>query len=229
MHHDVSAGDAARLATLRRIAALLPLLQGLARRGVVRRFAKGVLLIREGERDDTIYIVLEGRVRVRAEGERGRELTYGIYGPGEYLGELSLDGGPRSADVVTLEACECAIVTRQSVLGHIAEHPEFALELLSNVIRRVRSVTSSARQFALNDVYGRLLHLIQTTAKPHPQANAGGPLLTIEERLTHRELANRLGCSREMVTRLLKDLEGGDYLRLDPERLLVLRTLPSRW
>ncbi|WP_163071511.1 Crp/Fnr family transcriptional regulator, partial [Acinetobacter baumannii] len=85
-----------------------------------------------------------------------REITYGVYGPGEYVGEMSLDGGPRSASVITEEACRLVMVTRASLLTHISEHPEFAFELLTKVIRRARAATLSTKQLALNDVYGRL-------------------------------------------------------------------------
>jgi CRP/FNR family cyclic AMP-dependent transcriptional regulator len=158
-----------------------------------------------------------------SDSNRAREITYGTYGVGEYIGEISLDGGPRSASVETLEPCECVVVTRQTLLQHIAEHPEFAFDLLAKVIRRARAATLSAKQLALNDVYGRLALLLNELAALQPD---GTRLIT--ERLTHQEMANRLGCSREMVSRLVKDLEGS-YLSVDAGRYRLLRPLPSRW
>lgn len=203
---------------------LSPQLNQLAQRGRMRTYRPGTLLIQEGDFDDTIYILLEGRVRAFSVGDKGQEITYGVYGPGEYLGELSLDGGPRSASVVTLERCTCAAVTRQTVQEHIAQNPEFAFELLSKVIRRVRSATLNAKQLALNDVYGRLLNMVNTQSE-----QGEGTSRFIRERWTHKELASRLGCSRAMVSRLLKDLEKGGYLRLEPQRLVIFRPLPARW
>jgi CRP/FNR family cyclic AMP-dependent transcriptional regulator len=199
-------------------------LRALARRGLVRRYRKGTVLIEEGDRGDTIYIVLSGRLRAYATGEKGREITYGVYGPGEYLGEMSLDGGPRSASVATLEASQCAVVTRQTLREHIAEQPEFAFELLAKVIRRARAATYGARQLALNDVYGRLAAFLNEQAVAAPD---GGRL--IELRLTHRDIANRLGCSREMVSRLLKDLETGGYIEPSGTSLRIAKPLPARW
>jgi CRP/FNR family cyclic AMP-dependent transcriptional regulator len=199
-------------------------LRRLARRGEVKRYRKGHLLIEEGAHGDTIFVILSGRVRVFGSGANDREITYGTYGPGEYLGEISLDGGPRSASVVTLEPCECVVVTRQTLLQHIAENPEFALELLAKVIRRARAATLSAKQLALNDVYGRLVLLLDALAEPHPDGTR-----VVAERLTHQEMANRLGCSREMVSRLLKDLENGGYVRTGGAALTLLRALPARW
>ena len=208
-------------------AALDPLpesLRPLAMRGVVERYRKGRILIEEGQLGDTLYIILSGRLRAFARGERDREITYGIYGPGEYVGEMSLDGGRRSATVVTLETSDCVIVTRHSLLLHIGEHPEFALELLAKVIRRARAATLSAKQLALNDVYGRLKGLLEalvTEQELRPTSRVELP--------THRAMAGQLGCSREMVSRLMKDLEHGGYLDIGAAGLALRRPLPPRW
>ena len=199
-------------------------LRRLAVRGELKRYRKGTTLIREGEQGDTLFILLAGRVRVFGSADNGREITYGTYGVGEYLGEISLDGGPRSASVTTLEATHCALVTRHTLLQHIAEHPEFALDLLAKVIRRARAATLSTKQLALNDVYGRLVLLLNELAVPQPDGTR-----LIAERLTHREMANRLGCSREMVSRLMKDLEGGGYVLSTGPQCSVQRPLPMRW
>jgi CRP/FNR family cyclic AMP-dependent transcriptional regulator len=199
-------------------------LRVLARRGEIRRYRKNTLLIEEGDHGDTLYLILAGRLRSYASGDKGREITYGVYGPGEYLGEMSLDGGPRSANVITLEASTCAVITRTTLQLHIAEHPEFAFDLIGKLIRRARAATLSAKQLALNDVYGRLVLLLDGLAAVQPDGSR-----LIEERLTHQELANHLGCSREMVSRLMKDLEQGGYLQTQPRQWQLLRALPARW
>jgi CRP/FNR family transcriptional regulator, cyclic AMP receptor protein len=196
----------------------------LAQRGELKRYRKGHLLIEEGEQGDTIFVILSGRVRVFGSGDKQREITHGTYGAGEYLGEMSLDGGPRSASVETLEPCACAVVTRQTLQAHIAEHPEFAFDLLAKVIRRARAATLSAKQLALNDVYGRLVLLLNSLALPQ----ADGTRL-VGERLTHQEMANRLGCSREMVSRLMKDLDAGGYVFSRDHQLRLRGVLPTRW
>ena len=132
-------------------------LRELAARGVQHGYAKGRLLIEEGDEAYTMYIVISGRLRVfSAHPVNGRELTYGTFGPGDYVGEMSLDGGPRSASVETLERTVCAAVTRQTLEAFIAERPAFAFELLAKVIRSARRATLTARQLALNDAYGNL-------------------------------------------------------------------------
>jgi CRP/FNR family transcriptional regulator, cyclic AMP receptor protein len=199
-------------------------LRTLASRGQPRRYRKGTLLIQEGDFGDTLFIVLAGRVKAYSSGSRDREIVYGVYGPGEYLGELSLDGGPRSASVVTLEPTSCVVVTRKALQEHIAANPEFAFELLARVIRRARLATQSARSMALLDVYGRVSECLKQLAV----VQADGSSLIVE-RLTHRDIAERVGCSREMVSRLLKDLEGGGYLRVQASRITITKELPSRW
>ncbi|WP_372658222.1 Crp/Fnr family transcriptional regulator, partial [Hydrogenophaga sp.] len=135
-------------------------IEALAALGVPRRYRRGTLLIQEGESGDTLYIVLQGRLRAFLTDENGKELTLGSYGPLEYVGEMSLDGGPRSAHVEAVEASTCSVVGRETLLAYIAEQPEFALELLARVIRRARLATESARNVALIDVYGRLVLLL---------------------------------------------------------------------
>jgi CRP/FNR family cyclic AMP-dependent transcriptional regulator len=205
-------------------APLPELLRPLAERGVVRDFRKDERVIEEGQRGDELYIILAGRLRSCARNDRGREITYGIYGPGEYLGEMSLDGGPRSASVVAMEKSRCVMVTRQSLLAQIRERPEFALELIAKVIGRARAATESARGMALSDAYGRLKQLLESLVHAGPRLPQA-----IEEPLTHRDIASRVGCSREMVTRLMKDLEEGGYLAVVDQRMHIVRALPARW
>ncbi len=200
-------------------------LRELAARGVERSYARGRLLIEEGDVGDTLFIVAAGRLRAYSTSADGsREITYGVYGPGEYVGEMSLDGGPRAANVEALERSRCLVVTRATLEAFIAERPAFAFELLAKVIRRARAATLSARQMALNDVYGRLRLLLQSLAVPQPDGSA-----LIAERLTHKEIAQRIGCSREMVSRLMKDLERGGHLRRDLATWSFPRALPPRW
>jgi CRP/FNR family transcriptional regulator, cyclic AMP receptor protein len=200
--------------------------RALARRGELCRFPKGAVLIQENTLGDTLYIVLDGRLRVYGSHmANDREITHGTYGPGEYVGEMSLDGGPRSASVMALVPTVCSMVTRRTLEAHFAEHPGFAFELLSKVIRRARAATLSAKGMALNDVYGRLKQLLETSAELQED---GSRRLT--ERLTHQELANRVGCSREMITRQLNDLEQGGYIsNRRGGDLVLLKTLPPRW
>jgi CRP/FNR family cyclic AMP-dependent transcriptional regulator len=222
-----SLSGAATLATAAAAAAsnaMSPALADLVSRGETRKYRKGTLLIQEGDHGDTLFIILTGKMRAFSAGENDREITYGVYGAGEYIGEMSLDGGPRSASVITSEATTCSVISRRTLERFIAERPEFAFELLAKVIRRARVATLNARQLALEDVYGRLKLLLVSMAVRQDDGS-----LRIPERQTHQEMANRLGCSREMVSRLMKDLERGEYIAQQDSRYVLLKPLPQRW
>jgi CRP/FNR family cyclic AMP-dependent transcriptional regulator len=208
----------------RLIAALSPSLRALALRGNLRSYRKSSVVINEGDAGETLFILLQGSVKVFSTDQSGREITYGTITAGDYFGEMSLDGGPRSASVMTLEPCICSIVTRSAVREHLAEEPEFALDLVAQVIRRARTATETARNMALLDVYGRVIATLESEAGP---AKPDAPVLLTQ--ITHQSIASRVGASREMVSRLLKDLEKGGYIELGVKRITLKKKLPARW
>ncbi len=198
--------------------------RALAAHGDVRRYRKGTILIQEGDTGDTVFILLSGRVKVYCTDPNDKEITFGLFGPGEYFGEMALDGGQRSASVVTQEACACAVVSRANLLAFIAQRPEFSLELVSKVIRRLRLATRDARNLAFIGVYGRITQCLDDLAIPQADGTR-----RIQERITHLDIASRVGCSREMVSRILKDLQSGAYLRIVERRIVLVGKLPQRW
>lgn len=199
-------------------------LQALARRGTPRRLRKGTLLIIEGDRGDTLFIVQSGLLRAYSVGDDGREITYGDYGPGEYVGEMSLDGGLRTANVEAVLPTEVSMVSRQTLLQHLDEDPAFAFELLAKVIRRARAATMSLRQVALNSVYGRLKDLLERIALTQPDGTR-----LADPAPSHLAMSRHLGCSREMVTRLMGDLEAGGYVEASRRRIRLVKKLPDKW
>ena len=190
-----------------------------------RQYRKGTLIIQEGEQGDSIYIVIGGLLRTYLAGGNGKELTLAHYGPMDYVGEMSLDGGKRSANVEAVEPTTCSVISRELLLRYIGEHPSFALEMMERLIRRARLATESARNVALIDVYGRLAKLLTDRAEPENPAGER----RVPERLTHMQLAQHLACSREMVSRLLKDLETGGYIAVRDRYIVLLKRLPARW
>jgi CRP/FNR family transcriptional regulator, cyclic AMP receptor protein len=206
------------------INALSPALRPLAARGVLRNYKKNSVIINEAESGDSIFILLQGKVKVFSTDQNGREITYGDIAAGDYFGEMSLDGGPRSASVMTLESCVCSVVNRASVTEHLAAQPDFALDLVAQVIRRARTATETARNMALLDVYGRVIATLESHEGP---GKPGAPVLLTQ--ITHQSIASRVGASREMVSRLLKDLEKGGYIELGVKRITLKKKLPARW
>lgn len=220
----MSAASSPGSATDELIAVLSPSLRALALRGHVRSYKKSTIVLSEGDLGDTLFIILRGSVRAFSTDENGREITYGTIGTGDYFGEMSLDGGARSASVITLEPTTCAVITRAAVREHLAEEPEFALELVAQVIRRARLATETARSIALLDVYGRVVATLEGEQGP---ARPEAPIVIAP--ITHQSLASRVGASREMVSRLLKDLEKGGYIELGIKRITLRKKLPARW
>jgi CRP/FNR family cyclic AMP-dependent transcriptional regulator len=200
-----------------------PALRDLAARGSVRAYRKDVVIIQERDVGDSLFIILAGRVKVYTSGEDAREFVIGTHGAGQYVGEMSLDGRPRSASIMTLEPTICSVVTRTTLREHIAKHPEFAFDVLAKVIERARRATESAAAMALQPVYGRLVRLMNELAV---ERNGERVLL---ERLTHQEIADRIGSSREMVSRLLTDLTRGGYVAIVEKHLVLRKPLPPAW
>lgn len=189
-----------------------------------RRFAKGSLLIQEGEVDDQIFILVDGKLRAFSKSADDKEVTFGVYEPIDILGELALDGGPRSSSVECVEDSHCVVIDTNQLRTHLRNNAEFSFALISRVIQRARHATNSARSLALLDVYGRLREFVHAEA----EEDALG-YRVFKQRLTQQDLANRLGASREMIARLLKDLERGGYLRIEDRRMVFKSPLPLKW
>ena len=205
-------------------AALPPLIGELARQGTVRRYRANTTLITEGERGETVFVILSGTLRIFCSDDTGHEITLALYGPGEYVGEMSLDGGLRSANVVTETACICSVIGGAAFVAHLNAHPAFCIELIRRLIGRARLATESARGLALLDAYGRLVRLFDLLA-----VSSGDGRRIVAERLTHLAIARRIGCTRELVSRILKDLETGGYLKVEDRRYVLIKKLPSKW
>ncbi|GAA6143872.1 Crp/Fnr family transcriptional regulator [Hydrogenophaga sp. 5NK40-0174] len=215
---DPSASDSNATGAVRHV-------QELAAAGIHRRYRKNAILIQEGDVGQNLYIVLEGRLRAYVADDNGKELTLGTYGYLDYVGEMSLDGGPRSANVEAAEPALCSVINRETLLAYIGANPEFALELIARVIRRARVATESARSVALVDVYGRLAKLLDEMAE---EPNEKGER-QLREKITHLQLSQHLACSREMVSRLLKDLQVGGYIDVRQRWIWLLKPLPRKW
>ena len=196
----------------------------LAARGMRRKYRKGTIVVQEGDSGDALFIVLAGRFKIYSVDPGGKEITYNVLGPGEYFGEMALDGGIRSASAITLEAAECVMVTSDVLRAYSREDPDFAYSMLLTVIRRAREATAIARGLALGDVYTRLVAYLKKTSRA-----TENEVRVVEPRLTHLELASRIGASREMVSRILKDLERGGYIEVVGKRLSILKNLPAHW
>jgi CRP/FNR family cyclic AMP-dependent transcriptional regulator len=197
------------------------LLTALAARGNSRAFRAQTILLNEGDAGGSLYIVLSGKLRVFASSAEGRDVVLSEHAPGEYLGELSLDGSTRSASVKTIEASTCCVVQAAQLPEFLAEHPEFALHLTQKLTRMVRRLTEQVKSLALQDVYGRMVRLLTELS------DQVGAERVVREKLTQQDIADRVGSSREMVNRVMKDLTTGGYVTLRDGRHVILRKLPA--
>ena len=195
----------------------------MAEHAIPRAHPKNTIVVSEGDRTDSLYIILEGRVKVFVAEETGKEVVLSVQGPGEYFGEMPLDQGPRSASVMTLEPCRFLVVPRESFRDFLVKNPSFAARLIEKLIHRVRALTENVKSLALMDVYGRIARLLLELAKERDG------LRVIPERLTQQDIANRVGASREMVSRILKDLSAGGYISQTPTGLVIHKRPPARW
>ncbi len=200
------------------------LLREIARQGGVRSYPAQSILINEGDASDTLFIVLSGRVKVYSNNADGKEIVIATHGAGEYVGELALDGGVRSASVMTLEPTTCSVVSGANLREFVTAHPAFALHLIHKLIRSVRQATESVKSLALEDVYERVVRLLGELSDP-----LEGGRRRVRERLTQQDIADRVGASREMVSRIFKDLTTGGYLDVESGRIVVVKKLPAAW
>jgi CRP/FNR family cyclic AMP-dependent transcriptional regulator len=198
-------------------------LRRIAAAGGIRHYPAHAVLINEGEQTDTLFIILSGRVKVYASSAAGKEVILAIRGVGDYVGELAIDGGVRSASVMTLEPSTCSVVSGADLRQFIAMHPDFALHLIHQLIRRLRQSADSVKSLALESVYGRIVKLLEDLAEPF------GDVHVIPERLTQQDVAERVGSSREMVSRIFKDLQTGGYIDITNGRITILKRPPPAW
>jgi CRP/FNR family cyclic AMP-dependent transcriptional regulator len=205
------------------LAGLPSALAASARAGVVRRYAKRTILISEGEPGTSLYIVLSGKLKIFTSDPDGKEFLFDVYGRGEIVGEMAIDGDLRSASVEAVEDTVCASVPLDAFRSQVKSDPDFAFDLILTLIRRSRHATSHARSLALESAYERLAALLQAAA-----VEENGETV-ISEELSQQDLADRIGTSRDMVSKIFKELKKGGYLSYEKKRVVLHRPLPARW
>ncbi|TQV78692.1 Crp/Fnr family transcriptional regulator [Exilibacterium tricleocarpae] len=194
----------------------------LAAFSVRRSYPKNTILFMEGDENSQLFIIESGKIRVFVNGEDGKQVTLNFMGEGEYFGELALiDGNPRSASVMTVTDSVFVTVSRKDFQQFIAQHPEYALDMMRQLVSRIRGLTDSVKDMALLDVYGRVSQLLRRLADTDDRVCNPKP--------THQEIANMVGASREMVSRIMKELVIGGYIEQQPDALVICKQLPAGW
>jgi CRP/FNR family cyclic AMP-dependent transcriptional regulator len=189
-----------------------------------KSMSKGTPLITEGEEARALYIIQRGRVKVYITDDEGKELILCTLGPGQCVGELAiLDDELRSASVMATEQSCFLVLSKERFRECFASHPHVGLQLVKHLVLKIRQSTDDLRSLGLMDVYQRVVRVLLGLAQ-----NAGDKLI-IQPRPTNQDIANRVGASREMVSRILNELARGDYLAIETNAILVNRKLPAHW
>ena len=193
-------------------------LEMLAAGSVRRSFPRGRSIVAEGETSQSFYLLLSGRAKVQRSDSEGKEVILAILGPGEFFGEMSLiDDAPRSASVITIEPCDFIAVNKESFKAMLASSTDMCLAIMRGIVRRLREADKKIETLALMDVYGRVARVLLDFSE-----TVGGERV-VKGKLPRQEIANMIGASREMVSRVMKGLEVDGFIVPVSEGRLLLR------
>ena len=219
----MTAPSAADLAAIRLFASLSQQdLEATARLFTVRSYQKDAIVATEGDRLDLFNVILSGKVQFFWHDESGRQVKLGIDGPGGHYADVTLDGEPVLMSVIALEDLRVASIPIAALKALLLRHPQVNFGLLMDVVARLRRLVERTKTFTMEDVYGRVVKLLLATA-----VKSDDKLIT--ERLTHAEIGKRVGATREMVGRVMRDLTRGGYIEVIRGRVTIVRTPPRRW
>ena len=192
--------------------------------GVTRQITaeRGELIVSQGSAGESLYIVARGQIRVYLSDETGKEIILGLEGPGAIFGEIAvLDRQPRSASVAAMERTELLVIEGREFRQLLEVHTGLSLGVIAALAGMLRKLTDATQGLALQSAYRRLVtRLYERAVEEDGQT-------VIPERLTHQLLADMIGCSREMVSRIMSDLAKGGYLRTEDKRWIIERKLPA--
>jgi CRP/FNR family cyclic AMP-dependent transcriptional regulator len=170
---------------------------------VKRRYKRGETIVEQGKQSNALSIILTGRARVVTTDSRGREVILATMNPGDYVGEMSLiDHEPHSATVRTEVQTDVLVIGQPEFARCLPDSSSMAYAVLRGLVQRLRVADRKIESLALMNVYGRVASALLEAAKPDQDGKS-----IIREKVSRQDLAKRVGASREMVSRVMKDLE----------------------
>jgi CRP/FNR family cyclic AMP-dependent transcriptional regulator len=182
-------------------------LQRLSQVAMRRRAGRNEQVVRAGEDAESLIVLLTGRAKVTNFDEEGREIILAWLGPGEFFGEMGLiDGSPRSASVVAVEPCELLTIGKSEFQRCMQENFQVAQKLMQILVSRLREADRNIESLALLDVYGRVARLLLDLSEEED-----GKRL-VRQKISKQDMARMIGASREMVSKVMRDLEVGGYI-----------------
>ncbi len=192
------------------------LVPAVARRSVPRAST----IMAAGDQIDSLYIVISGRLKVMMSDSEGKEVILSLIGPGEFFGEMGLiDEGPRSASVVTIEPCELLSISKRDFKKCLSENVEMSMAVMRGLVHRLREADRKIGSLALLDVYGRVARLLLDMSE-----DVNGQKV-VTKRLPKQDIAKMIGASREMVSRVMKDLQMGGYIEVRGSTIVLRDTI----
>ena len=187
---------------------------------IKRRFKRGEALVEQGQKSNALFILLTGRARVMTSDSRGREVILATLGQGDYLGEMSIiDNEPHSATVRAEVQTDVLMLGRAEFTRCLSENAAMSLVVMRGLVKRLRHADRKIESLALLDVYGRVAHALLEQA----ETNAQGQQI-ITGKVSRQDLAKTIGASREMVSRVMKDLETRGFIEALPSGATLLKT-----
>ncbi|MEA1889942.1 MAG: Crp/Fnr family transcriptional regulator [Pseudomonadota bacterium] len=188
-----------------------------------QEFSRNSIIIAEGEQSDSLYLVNEGKVKIYISDADGREMQLKILEPGDYFGELALiDQKPRSASAMATCDCQLSVITSRDFLKCLSDNQEMSLIMLQVLAKRLRDATELQRQLALMGVYGRLRVTLLSLAIDKDGTHK------LEPKPTQQDIANKIGSSREMVSRILSNLKSQGYIEINKASIIINKELPEK-
>jgi CRP/FNR family transcriptional regulator, cyclic AMP receptor protein len=191
---------------------------------IKRRFKRGELIVEQGKKSNALFIILTGRARVLTTDTRGREVILANLAPGDYIGEMSLiDNEPHSASVRAEVQTDVLMLGRVEFARCLPENTSMAYAVMKGLVQRLRHADRKIESLALMDVYGRVARALIEASESDADGQA-----VIRDKVSRQDLAKMVGASREMVSRVMKDLEERGYIEtLDNNSVLIKERLSS--
>ena len=184
-----------------------------------QRYKRGEVLVERGQKSNALAILLTGRARVVSADSRGREVILATLGPGDYIGEMSIiDNEPHSATVRAEVQTDVLLLGRADFARCLAENASMSLVVMRGLVKRLRHADRKIESLALLDVYGRVAHALLEFAVQDVQGQ-----WIIREKISRQDLAKMVGASREMVSRVMKDLEERAFIQTLPSGVTLLK------
>jgi len=178
-------------------------LESLARNVVKRRYKRGESIVVQGSKSIALYVLIAGRASVVAVDGQGKEVILASLQPGDYLGEMSLiDGAPHSANVMADRQTDVLVLARAELIACMKVETAVGFNLMKGLVQRLRQANQKIESLALMDVYGRVARVLLDMAQQESDSS-----LVIKEKISKQTIAKMVGASREMVTRVMRDLE----------------------